>query len=101
MILGFIFDVCIKIRTDSIITGWITHNPNNVIIIKPVKCLAVVLSVLKVNFLLAKKLNINATDVDIKLLTMFGRPNSTKINRIEKSMAVLIAPTDPNLIFSA
>ena len=48
---------------------------------------------LNVNDLLAKKLNINADDVDMKLLAITGSPNATKTNNITKSIAVFNPPT--------
>ena len=48
---------------------------------------------LKVNFLLAKKLNPIATDVEQKLANIVGNPMATNENRITKSMPVLAPPT--------
>ena len=84
------------------ITGWITHRPNKVIIKKYAKCLRVLLPVpLNVKVLLAKKLKTNATEVDIKLLTIAGIPKATNVNRITKSIEVFMPPTRPKRNFSA
>ena len=51
---------------------------------------------LKVNFLLAKKLKINATPVETVLAGTFAMPSAVKPNKKPKSSAVLIAPTIAN-----
>ena len=51
------------------------------------------LSFLKVNFLLAKKLNIRAIDVDMILLKITLNPSNVNKNSITKSIVVLAAPT--------
>lgn len=56
---------------------------------------------LNVNVLLAKKLNVNATEVEKKLLTIVGKPKETSAKKITKSITVLVIPTIAKRSFSA
>jgi len=82
--------------------GWIIQRPNNVIAKNLMNwVLPVVLLSLKVNFLLAKKLKIRATEVEIKLLVRAGKPSDFNPKRMAKSIAVLVPPTSAKRILSA
>lgn len=50
---------------------------------------------LKVNFLLARKLNKNETVVETVLAPIFGAPKEVRPNKIPKSIKVLAVPTAP------
>lgn len=55
---------------------------------------------LKVKFLLAKKLNVKAQEVENTLLINEGIPMAVRVNRTLKSMSVFAAPTRPKRSFS-
>jgi len=54
-----------------------------------------------VYFLFAKKLKDKAQDVEIKLLRSGDKPYENNKNKIEKSIKVLVAPTNPKRNLSA
>ena len=78
--------------------GWIIHNPVSVTTRKGSACFLAFPADVKVNVLLAKKLNINAAVVDIKLATYLFTPTELRKKSNTKSRAVFITPTRPNRI---
>lgn len=79
-----------------------THKPNRVTIVNSAISRTIFLLFdLKVYFLLAKKLKINAIDVDIVFAVIFGKPKFVNPNKRPKSSAVLIMPISPKRILVA
>lgn len=89
-------------ETNAITAVCSTHKPNRVTATnKNISRFKLVPVVWNVYFLLAKKLKINAVEVEMTLAPMTGRPSDLSVKRIPKSISVLAPPTTINLAFSS
>ena len=86
----------------SMTSGCSIHRPVSVTTMKAINSrLALPPLALKVNVLLAKKLNTKAIEVERKLLAILSSPSATKRKSRPKSRAVLNPPTRAKRSFSA